>query len=157
MNTNPAVLPAAALLLDLLTRQFFTGMLSAWTRCAKLAGIKAATATNTAPCSRTELSLENIERWHSKVIAAVLPFAQAGWKRNHRGPAKKYESGDLNLTDFTQTENRGLLRQSRQRAVGFGKVYAQGCPGDRTEGQGPEQTSNRRRQRRCSRRIERRQ
>jgi len=57
--------------------QFFTGMVSGWTRCAKLAGIKAATVTNVAPCNSVELRLENVERWHSEFIAAVS--LRSGW------------------------------------------------------------------------------
>jgi hypothetical protein len=36
-------------------------MLSGWSRCAKPAGIQAATATNAAPRNSAELSLENVE------------------------------------------------------------------------------------------------
>jgi hypothetical protein len=54
--------------------QFFTGMVFGWTGCARLAGVKAATATNAAPCNSTELSFKNVERGHSEFIVAVSFF-----------------------------------------------------------------------------------
>jgi hypothetical protein len=77
MNTNPAVAAAGAPgsfnadLLDSRMDQFFTGMLSGWTGCAKVAGTKAAAATNAARSDITEPRLEDMERGHAEFITAV--------------------------------------------------------------------------------------
>jgi len=64
MNTKPEELsPATAFGAEWLAGridQFLTGMLSGRAGCAKLVGVKAATAVNTAPYNSTELLLERI-------------------------------------------------------------------------------------------------
>jgi hypothetical protein len=77
MNTNPGVVPAAAWLWSpsvwapaLGTAQFFTGIVFAWT-CAKLAGVKAATAAKAAPRRNAKPSRENVARGHTEFITAV--------------------------------------------------------------------------------------
>jgi hypothetical protein len=76
MNTNPEVLPPATAirslcdpLLNLRIGQFFTGMASGRTCCAKLPGAKTATALNVTHNS-TKPYLENLSRVHSDFIAA---------------------------------------------------------------------------------------
>jgi hypothetical protein len=65
MNTNPEVLLTAAIWsLDLSRDQFFTGMVSGWVCCAKLAGIKVATAANDAQCKSSVPKLEKLVRGH---------------------------------------------------------------------------------------------
>jgi hypothetical protein len=71
VNTNPEVLTAALWSLDLRTDQFFTGMVSGSICCAKLAGIKVATAAHAATCKSSGLRLEQLVRGHRKFIAAV--------------------------------------------------------------------------------------
>src|SRR5579859_3734592 len=83
--------------------QFFTGMESVWNCCAKLAGIKAATATNAAPCNTTELSLENLKCRLSEFIAAVSPSLRPADK-NQAATEEGYERGAINLTVLTNKE-----------------------------------------------------
>ena len=65
MKTNPDVLLTAALWsLDLSRDQFFTGMVSGWICCAKLAGIQVATAANAAQCKSSGPRLQKVVRGH---------------------------------------------------------------------------------------------
>jgi hypothetical protein len=52
--------------------QFFSGIASGRTRCANIAGVKAATAIN-AVHNRTELHLDNLRRIPSNFIAVPSP------------------------------------------------------------------------------------
>jgi hypothetical protein len=73
MNTKSGAVVSATARgsVNLPTAQFFTVMVSGWTFCAKLTGIKAMASTDAAPRDSSDRRFENSERRYSERIAAV--------------------------------------------------------------------------------------